>query len=861
MDQLANEIYKYIAQQEAPVPVKDILGYLSAKTDRRTLNQILIAMTRDGDLKKQLKDGKAYYTAPDAENQKLLNRISEKIDEIEAMAKDTGLDLHPSNIGDTGFDMYRWTFTKGTRKSGDGWSVAIPDGFSVIDSEDDRPFEAVPQGKETEKLDDRRVQILPGKAYDFGAIQGEKWSYHLQARKGRVDAYAATMAQFYNKNMGAFMDLPTDGFSVVTEDVCASVLMQDTSGGSFSYLIQMLTEGKSQTLRVQTSFMTQEQKEQMTQSVTEWVKTFRFDKPNPAIPKKAPLSDPGILTQLKNGFTSAFDKKVDLAVEEAKYGLVGQIALQKYRVEQDLVEGDGSADVQAAMDSGMESTAYYTRMADELVTKAEKGKLPAKTMQHIYKKLQDLIIRMDNLRVNGTLIQCHVPGDIEKIWEKWVSAEETAKQQERREQEAAREKARQEQEARRAQEEAKKAEEANRKAREEARRAEEAARKAAEEKRKMQEEAKAFALNAERLRNRCAIASGMISSSYYHVVAVRQDGTVIAKGKNDKGQCNVSNWRNVVAVACNWDSTAAVTADGRVLYAGDNSYNQAACTAWRNIKAVAIGYGFVVGLKKDGTVVATAEGQNGRKFSKAPDVNTWRNIQSIRIDSNYVIGIDNIGRVLCLNRNSYGRCDSIYEPYSRDAVYYRSDPGIVLYKDGSCEMEESMVFQKEDLAGINKHKNILTVCYCTRPLALLANGKIIVEPCREKTSNIELQQFIEKYKLKNVVGVSDEHGLLFLTNDGRVFGFHAPNECGIPDGEIFGSGVRLFSDFHKWMDEQDAEKERIRREQEELEKKRKAEEALRAERRKKGLCQHCGSEFKKVLFGMKCAKCSIRKDY
>lgn len=113
-----------------------------------------------------------------------------------------------------------------------------------------------------------------------------------------------------------------------------------------------------------------------------------------------------------------------MAVEEAKYGLVGQLALQKYRVEQDLAEGDGSAAVQAAMDSGIESTAYYTRIADELVTKAEKEKLPAKTMQHIYTKLQELIIRMDNLRVNGTPIRSHVPGDVEKIWEKWVSAEE-----------------------------------------------------------------------------------------------------------------------------------------------------------------------------------------------------------------------------------------------------------------------------------------------------------------------------------------------------------------------------------------------------------------------------------------------------
>ena len=854
MEQLANEIIEYIAQQEQPVSVAEIAGHLSAKQDRRAINQLLIALFHNGDLERSLKDGKAYYTALEARAAQKWAEFEKDLTELENMVRDMGIDLHPSNIGDTGFDLYRWTFTKGTRKKANGWSVAIPDGFSVIDSTDDRPFEVVPQGKETEVLDARKVQLLPGKEYEFSAIQGEKWSYHPQARKGRVDAYAAAMAQFYNKNMGGLTDSPTDGFSVVTEEVSASVLVQDTSGGSFSYLIQMLTEGKSQTLRVQTSFMTEEQKANMTQSIIDWVKTFRFDKPNPAIPKKAPLADANILTQLKNGYTSAFDKEVDLAVEEVKYGLTGQLALQKYRVEQDLAEGDGSAAVQKAMDGGMEVVAYYTRAAEKLTAKLEAEKLPAKTMRHIYTKLQELTMEMNNLRVNGTPIRCDVPEDVRKAWGKWACAADTAQKQERKEREAAREKARQEREALRAQEEARKAEEAERKAREEAR-------KAAEEARKMQAEAKAFAPNAERLRNRCAIASGMISSSYYHVVAVRQDGTVVAKGKNDKGQCNVSNWRNVIAVACDWEGTAALTADGRVLYTGDTSHRQMDCMAWRNIKAIAMGDGFVVGLKKDGTVVATAEGQNGRKFSKAPDVDTWRNIQSIRIDGSDVLGINNIGRVIYVSRNYYGRCDFSNELYSRNVVHYRCDPGIVLYKDGSCEMEESMVFQKEDLTEINRHKNILTVAYRTRPLALLADGQIVVEPDREKPSNTELQKFIEKHQIKNVVGVSDEHGLLFLTNDGRVFGFHAPNEYGIPDGEIFGGGVRLFSDFHKWMDEVDAEKERIRREQEELEKKRKAEEALRAERRKKGLCQHCGGEFKKVLLGMKCAKCSIRKDY
>lgn len=432
MEQLANEIMEYIAQQEQPVSVAEIAGHLSAKQDRRAMNQVLIALFHNGDLERSLKDGKAYYTAPEARAAQKWAEFEKDLTELEKMVQDMGIDLHPSNIGDTGFDMYRWTFTKGTRKSGDGWSVAIPDGFSVIASTEGRAFEAVPQGTESEELSIQKVQLLPGKAYDFSAIQGEKWSYHLQARKGRVDAYTATMGQIMMKTVGTVTgdSTPPDGFSVVTDQVSASVLVQDTDGGSFSYQIQMLTEGKSQPLRVQTSFMTEEQKANMTQSVIDWVKTFRFDKPNPAMPKKAPLSDASILTQLKNGSTSAFDKEVDLAVDEAKYGLTGQLALQKYRVEQDLAEGDGSAAVQKTMDGGMEVVAYYTRAAEKLAAKLEAEKLPAKTMQHVYTKLQELTMEMNNLRVNGTPIRCNVPEDVRIIWNKWASEAEAAQKRE-----------------------------------------------------------------------------------------------------------------------------------------------------------------------------------------------------------------------------------------------------------------------------------------------------------------------------------------------------------------------------------------------------------------------------------------------
>jgi len=45
------------------------------------------------------------------------------------------------------------------------------------------------------------------------------------------------------------------------------------------------------------------------------------------------------------------------------------------------------------------------------------------------------------------------------------------------------------------------------------------------------------------------------------------------------------------------------------------------------------------------------------------------------------------------------------------------------------------------------------------------------------------------------------------------------------------------------------------------EEKLQQEEQLRADRRAKVLCQHCGGELEKKLFGWKCKSCGKKKDY
>ncbi len=58
-----------------------------------------------------------------------------------------------------------------------------------------------------------------------------------------------------------------------------------------------------------------------------------------------------------------------------------------------------------------------------------------------------------------------------------------------------------------------------------------------------------------------------ISSHGEHLLGLKKDGTVVAVGPNDKGQCNVSEWRDIIGVYGGYGSVSAgIQADGHVVY-------------------------------------------------------------------------------------------------------------------------------------------------------------------------------------------------------------------------------------------------------------------------------------------------------
>ena len=59
---------------------------------------------------------------------------------------------------------------------------------------------------------------------------------------------------------------------------------------------------------------------------------------------------------------------------------------------------------------------------------------------------------------------------------------------------------------------------------------------------------------------------------------------MVAAGWNKYGQCNVSDWRDIVAIAAGCAHTVGLKLDGTVVAVGDNEYGQCDVSGWSGIQ-------------------------------------------------------------------------------------------------------------------------------------------------------------------------------------------------------------------------------------------------------------------------------------
>ena len=143
-----------------------------------------------------------------------------------------------------------------------------------------------------------------------------------------------------------------------------------------------------------------------------------------------------------------------------------------------------------------------------------------------------------------------------------------------------------------------------------------------------------------------------IAAGYNYTIGLKNDGTLISAGSNDSGQCDVSDWKDIVAVSAGNRHTVGLKSDGTVVAAGSNNYGECNIEDWKDIKQISAGHCYTVGLKNDGTVIATGPGEYGKC-----GVTSWKDIVSISAGFTHTVGLKSDGTVVAVGENDYGQCD------------------------------------------------------------------------------------------------------------------------------------------------------------------------------------------------------------
>ena len=368
----------------------------------------------------------------------------------------------------------------------------------------------------------------------------------------------------------------------------------------------------------------------------------------------------------------------------------------------------------------------------------------------------------------------------------------------------------------------------------------------------------------EKCRNDIKEASLLISVGWNHIVGMKSDGTVLAVGDNEYGQCNVSDWCDVVSVCCaRANYTVGLKSDGTVLAVGDNEYGQCNVSNWCDVAAIFIAGTKTIGVKTDKTVLVTGDDSG---------ISNWRDIVSVYDGRYNVLGIKSDGTVLATGKGhglgGIRDWNDIVMVVSNliYSVGLKSD-GTVLASCFSILGEHNPnVSNWRDIVAINGAGGYL--------IGLKSNGTVLAtgSPSSPIDSISDVSNWSDIVAIsggyKHIVGLKSDGTVLALGNNeyGQcsvsdwhdIVGIYANNECTIglkSDGTVLATGEKydvfdwkLFGNLDMMKEERKqvkargeeecrrakARKEELRREEERIVAEvRREEERIQAELRRK----------------------------
>ena len=144
----------------------------------------------------------------------------------------------------------------------------------------------------------------------------------------------------------------------------------------------------------------------------------------------------------------------------------------------------------------------------------------------------------------------------------------------------------------------------------------------------------------------------LVDAGFFHTVGLKEDGTVVAVGNKDYGQCDVNSWQNIIDLAAGYSHTIGLKSDGTVVATGYTGNKRCDVSKWEDIVKICAGRSNSIGLKQDGTVVATGDNQYGQC-----DVSKWKDIVAISSGDDHTVGLTADSKILATGDNRYGQCD------------------------------------------------------------------------------------------------------------------------------------------------------------------------------------------------------------
>ncbi len=142
-----------------------------------------------------------------------------------------------------------------------------------------------------------------------------------------------------------------------------------------------------------------------------------------------------------------------------------------------------------------------------------------------------------------------------------------------------------------------------------------------------------------------------VSAGGYHTVGLKSDGTVVAVGRNVEGQCNISEWEDIIAISAGWAHTVGLKSDGTVVAVGDT---RGKAPDWKNIIAISAGNYYTVGLRSDGSVAYTGITISG---NHREDSIGWSNIVILDAGAFHTVGLKSNGMLVAVGDNQYSQCN------------------------------------------------------------------------------------------------------------------------------------------------------------------------------------------------------------